>query len=66
MFLRMLRAVDDDVRSVHAAHVSSMHVKGAMSDDCVHDIMPVSSELVVSAERPRLATHALHNVTIYV
>lgn len=72
MFLRFLRAVDDDVTSVRAAQVSNAHratsvrVKDAMRDDCVSDIMQVCAELLVSSEHVKLSSQAFDIVARYV
>lgn len=69
MFLRLLRAIDDDATSVRIAQVSDAHritsvrVKDAMRDDCVTDIIQICADLI---REPKFASQALDIIGRYI
>ncbi|PXF48721.1 Exportin-T [Gracilariopsis chorda] len=69
MFLRLLRALDEDVTSIRASQLSEHHrvtsvrVKDAMRDDCVASIVKKCGELIM---QPRYISAAFDIVARYV
>lgn len=69
MFFRLLRAIDDDVTSVRIAQQSNRHrltsirVKDAMRDDCIHDVFITVTRFI---QEPHVARQALDIITRYI